>query len=507
MPLPDVRALSCLFLGLFVLAFGLTSRILKESLFLSEPLLSTLLGVLLSPKVFNILHFFPQDWDQGFAQDAARESLAWFCRIVIGIQVLFAASTIPSRWLLRRESVRSMAVMLGPVMTVGWLVSSGLVRAALPRTTWTEALIIGACIAPTDPVLANSVVKGIYAERHIPRHVRELLIAESGLNDGFGTPFLFIPVLAVHHAFNPLPTTRDFILHIILYDVLLGSLLGVALGYVARKGLKFARRRDMIDRESMLVFSVALALFTIGVGEVIRTNGLLACFFAGTALNWTDRIRVEDLHSHFSEGVELFFDSAVFLVLGTILPFNTWIDPTFLPLPNLVLLGVLVLVFRRLPVVLALYKITPLIKTKKEGMFTGYFGPIGVGALYYALMATDRLPDDFAARNKIIAATTFIIFCSIIVHGTSAPLIMLVSKIPGRYGGRQPDGGAGTDADGIPGERDALLGDGIPPQGDGNTAGQRITASKHDRRAYSAMGDPEGVQCNRNGNTGGDIGE
>ena len=148
MPLPaDVRALSCFFLGFFLLAFGLSSRILKESFYLSEPLLSTLLGVFLSPKVLNLLYFFPQGWDQGLTHDAARETLAWFCRIIIGIQVLFAASTLPSRWLLRGESVRSMAVMLGPVMTGGWLVSSVLVRAALPHTTWTDALIIGACVA------------------------------------------------------------------------------------------------------------------------------------------------------------------------------------------------------------------------------------------------------------------------------------------------------------------------------------------------------------------------
>ena len=144
--MPPIAALSCLFLGLFVLAFGLTSRVLKESLYLSEPLLSTLLGVLLS-RVFNLLHFFPQGWDQQLTHTAARNSLAWFCRIIIGIQVLFAASTLPSRWLLRRESIRSMVVMLGPVMTGGWLVSSVLVRAALPLPTWTDALIIGACIA------------------------------------------------------------------------------------------------------------------------------------------------------------------------------------------------------------------------------------------------------------------------------------------------------------------------------------------------------------------------
>ena len=101
-----------------------------------------------------------------------------------------------------------------------------------------------------------------------------------------GTPFLFIPILSVLHGFDPLSTTRAFIIDILLHDVILGSSLGVALGYVARKGLKIARQRETIDRESMLVFSVALALLTIGAGEVIGTNGLLACFFAGTSLNW-----------------------------------------------------------------------------------------------------------------------------------------------------------------------------------------------------------------------------
>lgn len=88
------------------------------------------------------------------------------------------------------------------------------------------------------------------------------------------------------NSFNPGATIRAFVLHTVLYDVLFGSMLGVVIGYVARKGLKVARRAETIDRESMLVFSVALALFTIGAGEVLGTNGLLACFFAGTALNW-----------------------------------------------------------------------------------------------------------------------------------------------------------------------------------------------------------------------------
>jgi NhaP-type Na+/H+ or K+/H+ antiporter len=146
-PRPDPAALACLFLGFFVLTFGLWSRIIKENLYLSEPLLSTLMGVLLSSKGLNILLFVPEDWDQGLVQDEAREILSWLCRIIIGIQVLFAASTLPSRWMLQPSNMKSMAIMLLPVMTIGWLVSTLLVKACLPDTTWTEALMIGACIA------------------------------------------------------------------------------------------------------------------------------------------------------------------------------------------------------------------------------------------------------------------------------------------------------------------------------------------------------------------------
>lgn len=153
-------------------------------------------------------------------------------------------------------------------------------------------------------------------------------------------------------------------------------------------------------------------------------------FLAGTALNWTDKIRQEDIHSHFSEGIELAFDTSVFLVIGTLLPWHTWTDPDFLPPLNLLVVGALILAFRRLPAVMALYKLTPQMKTWKEACFCGWFGPIGAGALYYALLATEELPDHYVERNRIIPAVTFVVLCSIVVHGTSAPLIMLASVVP-----------------------------------------------------------------------------
>jgi len=147
-------------------------------------------------------------------------------------------------------------------------------------------------------------------------------------------------------------------------------------------------------------------------------------------------------------------------------------------------------------------------------VFTGYFGPIGVGALYYALVATEKLPDDFETRNSVIAATTFIVFCSIVVHGTSAPLFMLASSIPSRFAAdiasASPDH---SPVRSEPHETDALLSGNRPrswldtfrglrpttnaaeitrEQLDAIIAGQNTfeRGGRHGQ-AYSAMGDPE----------------
>lgn len=49
-----------------------------------------------------------------------------------------------------------------------------------------RSLVVGACLGPTDPVLAGSVIKGHFADRHVDQGVRQVLLAESGINDGFG---------------------------------------------------------------------------------------------------------------------------------------------------------------------------------------------------------------------------------------------------------------------------------------------------------------------------------
>jgi len=121
---------------------------------------------------------------------------------------------------------------------------------------------------------------------------------------------------------------------------------------------------------------------------LIDSNELLACFFCGIASDWDGALAEDDLQSHFSEGLDSILDVSVFTTLGTVLPWDVWFNPAPpVSIGRLVGFGFLVILLRRLPTVLLLQRWIPDIRTGKEAIFVGWFGPMGVGALYYALRA------------------------------------------------------------------------------------------------------------------------
>jgi len=84
---------------------------------------------------------------------------------------------------------------------------------------------------------------------------------ESGINDGAATPYLMIPLMLItsHSA------GKDYVLEILLKDTALGLVGGFALGALARLAFEAAQKRRWIDKESRLVWTIALALFTTGL--------------------------------------------------------------------------------------------------------------------------------------------------------------------------------------------------------------------------------------------------
>lgn len=163
------------------------------------------------------------------------------------------------------------------------------VWAIFPKIEFLSALAIAACLTPTDPILAQAVVGGKFADKHVPAHIRHLLQAESGSNDGAAFPFLC--------AYGPCSLdfggrklilsdsscclTSDLALYLIidnddrhavgewfyitwLYEVALGITIGTLIGFTVRKVMKFSERKGLIDRQSFVAQYVSLAILTIG---------------------------------------------------------------------------------------------------------------------------------------------------------------------------------------------------------------------------------------------------
>lgn len=122
-------------------------------------------------------------------------------RVVIGIQVLMAGYQLPAKYQLHKW--KEMTLCLLPNMAIMWLLTCGCILATVPNLSPLVALVIGSCVTPTDPVLSQSIAKGPFADKYVPRHLREIISSEAGANDGFAFPFLMLATFLIRHADVP----------------------------------------------------------------------------------------------------------------------------------------------------------------------------------------------------------------------------------------------------------------------------------------------------------------
>lgn len=114
------------------------------------------------------------------------------------------------------------------------------------------------------------------------------------MTDGLGTPYLYLALSILFATSNLEPdaphtaggVVGHYILSVLLWNVLLSFVIGVIAGDLLRRVLKVSKDRDWIDQNSMLVFSVAVAMALVGITTMLDTNQLLCCFVAGCVMNW-----------------------------------------------------------------------------------------------------------------------------------------------------------------------------------------------------------------------------
>ncbi|MGE3276977.1 MAG: cation:proton antiporter [Vicinamibacterales bacterium] len=400
----DPLNLSLAFVGLVVLSVGLLSNAVKQSA-VSEPLVAVAAGVLAGP--YGLAWIDVRDWH---ALHTLMEQLA---RVTLAVSLLEVAMR------LRPRSLRVMWPQAAVLLTLGmagmWLVSSALAAWVLGLSFWT-ALLLGAIVTPTDPVVASSIVTGRFAATHLPVRVRDLLSMESGANDGLAYVFVMLSLLALEHAGVPLGT---WLLRSVLWSVAGGIAAGAAVGYTAARLLQAAERRGVIADTLLRAYTVAFALFTLGFAALLQTDAIVAVFFAGLAFNLRARHEAER-EEGIQEPESKLFTLPMFVLFGVALPLNAWFEFGW-PLAGLV---VLVLLLRRPPVVMALFPALRSTVAWRDAEYVAWFGPIGIAAVYYAAFAWGHLGDP-----RYWQITSAIVCGSVLVHGiTSAPLTRLYAR-------------------------------------------------------------------------------
>lgn len=118
-------------------------------------------------------------------------------RIVIGVQLVMAGYQLPAKYPWHRW--RDMTLLLLPVMTIMWLCTTGCIKLMIPKLTTLTAMVIASLVTSTDPVLSQAIAKGPFADKYVPRALREIISAEAGSNDGFGFPFLLLATYLIRH--------------------------------------------------------------------------------------------------------------------------------------------------------------------------------------------------------------------------------------------------------------------------------------------------------------------
>ena len=394
-------------IGGLLLVLGLFTGLINRAAYASEPLIALVAGVLIGPAALGWLDLSAIGNQQVILEQASLVTLAV---ALVGVALRLPVGFITNNW-------KPLALLLGLVMPLMWI-ASGLLIYVLLGIPFLVALLIGAIVTPTDPVVSSSIVTGDVAEENLPGRLRYLISAESGYNDGLALPFVLLPLLLLTRSSGD--GLSYWLVHVILWEVVVGAAVGILMGYAAGKLLVWAETKRTTAHTSILSISLALALSVLGITELIGVNGVLATFVAGTAFNVVGSSDTREQREHVQDAITRFFDLPVFVLLGMALPWEGWFELGWVGL----VLAAAVLLLRRPPVTLALSSLIAPVKGRKDALFLGWFGPLGAAALYYAAFSVRE-----TGLEEVWVVGSLLICASVLAHGVSAtPLTKLYDR-------------------------------------------------------------------------------
>jgi len=321
------------------------------------------------------------------------------------VWVLFSdAARVPVRQFLRELGRYARLLGIGLPLTVlaGW----GLAAWLFPGLGVWLALLVGAALAPTDAALGVPVVTNPV----VPAPVRRLITVESGLNDGIVTPVVMLAIAAAASADGLEGASGP---GEAVVELVLGALVGAAVGGVGGWLLRWARRRRWVAENFAGIAVLALALIAYAAALALSANGFVAAFCGGLAFG--------ALAGRRGPAELVFIDQAGDLVALLVwLAFGAIAGPIMvghLGLTTVVYAVLSLTVVRMVPVALASIGAG---LGRDTVLFVGWFGPRGLASLVFALLALEELGP---AADEALVVIGLTVLLSVLTHGfTAAPL-------------------------------------------------------------------------------------
>jgi NhaP-type Na+/H+ or K+/H+ antiporter len=413
-----------LMVGGLLLVMGLTFTVLKRSP-ITAAIIYLAVGLVVGPSGLNLFHFNP------LKESALVEALT---EVAVLISLFAAGVKMPVPFSFSRWHTPILLATVSMTVSVAMVAAFAHYVLGLPLGA---AVLLGAIVAPTDPVLATDVQIRHPGDRD---QLRFTLTCEAGMNDGSAFPFVMLGLgmLGLHDL-------GDFGLNWVVVDVLWATFGSIAIGVVggvalARLGWKLRRephKHELLDD----FLGLGLIGVVYGLTVMLHAWGFLAVFFAAVALRQTERklakatrVSVDERATPqetvatdpeplptvsegalvFKEHLERLSELVLILLVGGSLFLSSWSW-------NAVGLALfLFVVARPISVLIGLLGTTT---TWRVRSMTGWFGVRGIGSLYYLMYAIQHgLPEPLALQ--LIQLTLIVVTLSILLHGISVKPLM-----------------------------------------------------------------------------------
>ena len=355
----------------------------------------------------------PDPLEQGHTTERLAEFVVIVALMGVGLKIdrPFDLREWGSTW---RLLAVTMPLSIAGAALVGWWVVGLLAP---------SAILLGAVIAPTDPVLASEVQVGDPGEsdEEEPRsdvaggenEVRFALTSEAGLNDGLAFPFTNLAVAVALVGLAPGNWLGEWLLVDVVYRVVAGVAVGAALGWVIAHAVFAVTSETRLAQSVKGLEAVAGTLVVYGLTEVVGGYGFIAVFVA--ALQFRHYERQHDYHAELHEVSELAEQTA----MGIIMVFfgGAVAGGLLAPLTLEALLAAVAIVF----VVRPLAGVVGLLGFERDWSERGvvaFYGVRGIGSFYYLAHGLNEAA--FTDADLLWAVVGAVVLISVFVHGVTA---------------------------------------------------------------------------------------